>query len=186
MVSLPITHKDIKKFKKEHAKPDTVKKIEPLFFNPELVEEGEAHQLLVQALDWEERKEDKSEEIKEYQEIEGRIPEAYFPVCIKHILKGNLPDGRKRALFALMNFLIMMNWSWEEIEDRVNKWNKDNSPPLKEGYVRTQLKWHRRQRRKFPPPNCGDYYYNLGLPVGSCKDHKNPVSYAVRRYKSKR
>jgi len=180
LVSLPIETSEIKDFKKNQAKPENIKNVRDIFFNRELIKKGEAYQLLVQALDWGEQKHE-NKVTKEYSEIEGRISDIYFPPCINHILKGGMSDGRKRALFAIINFLKMMNWSWDEIEEKVREWNSTNSPQLKEGYVRTQLKWHNRQHRKFPPPNCGDYYYNIGVPLGTCKDHKNPVSYAVRK-----
>ncbi len=184
LVSLPVEASEIKGFKKEYAKPENVKEIKPIFFNPELVKKNEAHQLLVQALDWGEKEGDKTDKTNQvYKEIEDRIPEKYFSPCMVHLLKGGMLDGRKRALFALLNFLRMMNWSWDEIEEKVRKWNSTNSPPLKEGYIITQIKWNRRQHKKFPPPNCGDFYYNIDVPIGTCKNHNNPVSYAVRQIK---
>lgn len=183
LVSLPIKPKDIRNFKKDDARPENVEKAENIFFNSENVEKDEALQLLVQALDWSEKTKKRDSDgkgPKEYTEIEDKIPERYFPPCINYLLKG-LPDGRKRALFALINFLRMMNWPWEEIEEKIEEWNKGNSPRLKEGYIRTQVVWGKKQRKKYPPPNCGRFYYNIGVPVGTCKDHKNPVSYAVRK-----
>jgi len=61
-----------------------------------------------------------------------------------NILKG-LSDGRKRSLFLLLNFLVAMNWEWPDVEKEAIAWNGRNQPPLKDGYVRTQLRWHARQ-----------------------------------------
>ncbi len=184
LVSLPIKPDKILKFKKEDAHVSKIKDVKDIFFNSDLIGDDDGRQLLIQSLDWSETGPEKTGK-KEYEEIEGRISEKFFPPCINFILKGGMPDGRKRALFALINFLRMMNWSMDEIEEKVREWNSTNSPPLKEGYVRSQLSWQRRQHKKFPPPNCGDFYYSIGLSGGTCKDHKNPVSYAVRKVRSK-
>lgn len=183
LVSLPINPTQLNDFKREDASPKKIKDLKVKFFDSSLVKDGEAKHLLVQALDWQEKKPKTEERKVEYEEIEDRIPEKFFPPCINYILKG-MHDGRKRGLFALMNFLRMMNWPIDEIEEKVREWNSTNSPPLKEGYIRSQISWTKRQRKKFPPPNCGIFYTNIGVPVGTCKDHKNPVSYAVRKLKA--
>ena len=72
------------------------------------------------------------------------VPKELFPPCMHNILKG-LPDGRKRALFLLLNFLVAIHWEWPEVEKEAIAWNERNTPPLKDGYVRTQLRWHARQ-----------------------------------------
>lgn len=72
------------------------------------------------------------------------VPKELFPPCVHNALKG-LSDGRKRALFLLLNFLVSMQWEWGDVEKEIVAWNERNTPPLKDGYVRTQLRWHQRQ-----------------------------------------
>ncbi|MDP2907415.1 MAG: hypothetical protein Q8O03_05740, partial [Nanoarchaeota archaeon] len=65
------------------------------------------------------------------------------------------------------------------------KWNKNNYEPLKEGYVLSQISWHRKQSKSILPPNCDNksYYNDLRLCAkdGLCGKVKNPVNYAVRK-----
>ena len=65
------------------------------------------------------------------------------------------------------------------IEDKIYKWNKKNSPPLKKGYIRSQLIWHNRQGKTIPPPNCKEHYKGIGVcfPDSTCKRIKNPLTY---------
>ena len=69
--------------------------------------------------------EGKSEEVGE------AIPEQFFPPCIKKILLG-LRDGRKRAVFILLNFLRSVGWGYDAIEQRLQEWNKVNPEPVRE------------------------------------------------------
>jgi DNA primase large subunit len=184
LVSLPLNPKDISKFNRDWAKPENVKEINDSFFNPRYTTSGKASQLLIQAIDFMElEKESESKEFKEFQALDGKQPKERFPPCIKEILKG-LSDGKKRALFILLNFLKAANWDWPEIEAEIWEWNKKNNPQLKKGYIISQLSWHRRQPRKVPPPNCAAeaYYQNFGvcLPDEFCKRIKNPLSYLKR------
>ena len=45
------------------------------------------------------------------------------------MLEG-MADGRKRALFVLVNFLSSCNYSNEEIEVLIKEWNQRNREPL--------------------------------------------------------
>ena len=80
-----------------------------------------------------------------------------------------------------------MNWSFEDMEKRINDWNKKNYEPLKDSYVRSQLMWHKNQKQKILPPNCSNisYYTDLGVkcPDNICNKHKNPINYSLRRVK---
>ncbi len=31
--------------------------------------------------------------------------------------------------------------SWDQIENEISDWNKKNSDPLKEGYIKSQIDW---------------------------------------------
>ena len=51
--------------------------------------------------------------------------------------------------------------SWDQIENEISDWNK-NSDPLKEGYIKSQIDWHK-QHKIVPPPNCKSYYKEIGV-----------------------
>jgi len=177
LVSLTINPSEISKFEKDLAKPENIKEINSSFLSS--CKEDSASQLLVQALDWKDLKAPQQEESRQFAQIEGRVGETRFPPCMKLILNG-LSDGRKRGLFALLNFLKCCNWSWQEIEQKIREWNQEkNSEPLKEGYIISQLNWHRRNAQKVPPSNCREYYQEIGIcqPDNICKTIKNPLSY---------
>ena len=179
LASLPIEPKEISKFEKSWAKPENVWP-KDIFLNPDRVKANEAEQLIVQAIDWQQRTEEKGEKKSSGQKFEfsDKVPEEMFPPCMKLILSG-LSDGRKRSLFVLLNFFKSAKWPWEEIEKRIYDWNINNSPPLKTGYVKSQLAWHSRQQLKVPPPNCRQYFIELGVckPDTICDKIKNPISY---------
>ena len=181
LVSLTINPSEISEFEKSWAKPENIKEINDSFLSS--CKEGSASQLLVQALDWKELKAPQQEEARQFAQIEGKVHETRFPPCMKLILNG-LSDGRKRGLFALLNFLKCCNWSWQEIEQKIREWNQEkNSEPLKEGYIISQLNWHRRNASKVPPSNCREYYQEIGIcqPDDICKTIKNPLSYVKRK-----
>jgi len=194
LVSLPIKPENIEKFEKEQASPEKVK-IEEKFLIPK-VKLRDAEALIVEALDWAAKyKIEEKEELprpRKFMKIK-EIPENYFPPCVKnHILKG-LPDGRKRSVFILINFLRNMGWSAEKIEKKLSEWNERNYPPLRANYLRTQLRWHLRQERNLLPPNCDNpvFYLNFKVcdPDNICKGGtdkitiKNPINYAFRKMK---
>ncbi|NIO20409.1 MAG: hypothetical protein GTN76_06620 [Candidatus Aenigmarchaeota archaeon] len=218
LVSLPIKSDELEDFKKMDAKPEKVKFKEG-FLNRHKKEEADT--LVLESSDWwamksaDEKHEIINEQLEKLRRIgyrwidqedlkkfkvmgpEGRrkifIPEKLFPPCIKNISKG-LTDGKKRSLFTILNFLRSSNWNWEDIEKFVNEWNKKNNPPLRENYIRSQLRWHRARGKQILPPNClhPGWYEDFGVckPDTICggkeKTVKNPVNYAVRTIKKRK
>jgi len=188
LVSLPIRTKDIDDFTEELARPANVTKFDVRFLDTNNVEKGEAAQLLTQAFDWQIRTEEKfSDKPVQIVEYENKVPAEAFPPCMKLILAG-LEDGRKRSLFTLVNFLKSARWSNAEIEQFIYAWNEKNKPPLKTGYVRTQLAWHSRQNKKMPPPNCRRFYEDFGVckPDFICNKIRNPITYPRHKLGVKR
>jgi DNA primase large subunit len=195
-VSLPIKPEDLEKFEVEQALPEKVKVEEKFLVQKSSLHDAEP--LVIEALDWSSRHlvETKEEipKILVKKKIKA-IPEDYFPPCIKNILQG-LSDGRKRSLFILTNFLKNMGWSLDKIENKINEWNSKNVPPLRNSYLRTQLRWHFRQERNLLPPNCDNenFYKDIGVckPDEFCTDMgekiviKNPVNYPFKRLKKRK
>jgi|TARA_Y100000310_G_scaffold340551_1_gene436692 hypothetical protein len=190
LASIPIDPDKVLEFTKSEADP---KKVKINFSFLDKFEKDEASELVTAALDWNHERELKKNFIqsqknnitKEYDELSESIPEGFFPPCIKFGLNG-LKDGKKRFLFILINFLKCVAWPHDEIEKRIKEWNKNNPEPLKEGYILSQLSWHKRQKEKVLPPNCSNegYYKDLRIcdPDNLCSKIKNPVNYAVRQF----
>ena len=192
LASIPIDPETILDFKREQATPEKVT-TELKFLDS--YKEDEALTLLTRAYDWHHDREIRKNSNKEheestkkieYDEISEAIPEQFFPDEIKLGLKG-IKDGKKRFLFILINFLKCVGWPYDEIDKKVKEWNLNNPDPLKEGYVLSQLSWHKRQREKILPPNYTNvaYYGDIGLnPTENVKNKfKNPVNYAIRMFK---
>ncbi|UZE93585.1 MAG: hypothetical protein IB618_02300 [Candidatus Pacearchaeota archaeon] len=191
LASIVMRPEQIKAFHPAWAKPERVF-VKP--FMPEPKQE-EAKELLVQALDWKARKEASKEREKIEKKKRTPLPkikieklnEEMFPPCIKNILLGMKHDGRKRALFILINFFRSLDLSIEDIELKIKKWNKLNYRSLKENYIATQLQWFKKQEPRLPPNcNLNAYYLDLGVcpadsPSSICKKIKNPVNYVLRR-----
>lgn len=143
--------------------------------------DGEATELLRSALAWSNKKEQEQEKkfTKDYQNYSQidlkNITEDMFPKSIKKLLKG-LQEGRKRGLFVLLTFLKSLNFSPDYINDKVRIWNKKNTPQLKEGYVRSQIDWHLKQKKKILPPNYKNdsFYKDLKL-IDKYPEEKNPL-----------
>ncbi len=181
--SIVITKDQIQDFNPQDANPF---KISPVDFIP-LVKEGEASYLLESALNWKKGQEEKSEaEIKKkYSEFKAfdfkNVPEELFPQPIKKLLKG-ISEGRKRGLFILLTFLRSLNFSPEYLNIKIREWNKLNSPPLKEGYVKSQIDWHLRQKKKILPPNYSNqsFYKDLNL-LDTEPREKNPVVEVMKK-----
>lgn len=119
--------------------------------------------------------------------IADKIPEEFFPPCINNIFKG-LNDGRKRALFILINFLRCVGWEWKDIEERLKEWNEKNPEPLPDSYLRGQVNHAKKATEIIPPPNCENegYYKDILIctPDNLCPKYKNPVNYALVKSKS--
>jgi hypothetical protein len=181
LASVVLEKEEIENFNPRDADPWKVKTRE---FYP-MNEENEARRLLVDALAWKKTQKDweEKEETKKYsgmktnfedEKIEG-VTDEMFPKPIAKLLKG-LEDGKKRGLFVLLTFFKSIGFSAAEINERVKKWNEKNSPPLREGYVRAQIDWHMKQKKKILPPNYENaaFYKDLGL-LDKKPEVKNPL-----------
>jgi len=186
LASIVLKIEEIENFQLKDADP---MKAKVRNFMPD-VEEGEASELLVQALDWSKDNEINAGESDN--KIEGKyanykpiklksIDDKNFPPCVTNILKG-VSDGRKRSLFVLINFFRTIGMDKEDLEKRIYEWNKKNEVPLREGYIVTQLSWAYR-KKLIMPPNCKEFYEGIGIcqPDNLCKSIKNPVNYLVRK-----
>ncbi|MCX6709802.1 MAG: hypothetical protein NTV63_02490 [Candidatus Woesearchaeota archaeon] len=194
LISVPIPLDSISSFKREDAKPELVKVVEERFLDRNKAIPGEAKKLIVQAFDFSSKVEYDSREKEEAANSGKRkmeaptsaIPESFFPPCIKKILEG-LTDGRKRAIFTLVNFLSSVGWNYDEIESRLALWNKKNSEPLRENYLVGQIRYHRQMKKNVLPPNCANkmYYSEIGVcaPDSLCGKIKNPANYAIIRFR---
>ncbi len=185
LISVPLDYKNLDTFTKELAHHKKVI-VEQKFFKK--AEPNEASELVIQAFDWHQKnkKDDTPFEIrKEYDLPKIKISEKNFPPCIKLILAGIKEDGRKRALFILINFLKSSGYEMKDIVTLVTKWNQKNYEPLKEGYIQSQISWHRRQKQIVLPPNCDHSAYYKDLLICKqnpfCRKIKNPVNYAKLR-----
>ncbi|MEM1535847.1 MAG: hypothetical protein QXQ82_01505 [Candidatus Pacearchaeota archaeon] len=183
LVSCVINPEQLKTFHLNWAKPERV------FPKPFLkqVEKNEASELLLQAIDWytkKQKQEKRTIKTEQKTEIITKIPldQETLPPCIKKILEGMKQDGRKRALFVLINFSRSLGTGLEELEKLIEEWNKKNYKPLRESYIKAQLNWFKKQEPKLPP-NCKQYYQDLMIcePDNLCNKIKNPVSYAIRK-----
>ncbi|MFH1275939.1 MAG: DNA primase small subunit domain-containing protein [Candidatus Woesearchaeota archaeon] len=184
LVSLPIDPEKVMEFEKQMADPNKIITSTFTFLDRNIQEES-ARRLLVQALDFEVKVEEEYKPEKEYDEmvITSPITEEFFPPCIKQILNG-LGDGRKRAVFCLINFLGKIGWNKNDIEDFVKKWNSEKNPdPLREVYIKGQLNHFKPGERL--PPNCNNdgYYKEIGVKCEGCLKFKNPVNYTLWRWR---
>jgi hypothetical protein len=185
LASVVLNEKELEKFTLKDADPMKVK-IKNFDPNPE---EGEAAELVMQALDWaktsgfeNENGKSASGRYANFKPIKlNKILEKNFPPCIKKILQG-MGDGKKRALFALINFFRSIGMEKNELEKKIYEWNEKQETPLKKGYVHSQLTWSYR-RKPVLPPNCKEFYRDLGVcfPDQTCSRIKNPVNYIIRK-----
>ena len=187
LVSVPINPDKILEveFTKAVAIPKQVKVSKHIFLDRSNVKKGEAAKLLVQGLDFkpvEEELEIKQE--KKFDELEEKTPFDLFPPCIKMMDKG-IKDGKKRAVFVLVNFLRKVGWNYEDIEEYLKKWNEKNQESLREVNILGQLRYHKANKKSMLPPNCAsaNYYPDIGVccPDNLCKSVKNPVAYVRRK-----
>ncbi len=128
-----------------------------------------------------------SKEPKAFSAHNVKVPEENFPPCVKKIL-GGIADGRKRAVFILINFLRTSGYNWDEIDEKLAAWNEKNPEQLPEAYWKGQLgyaKTHEIPEQNKLPPNCDNagYYKDIKIctPDGICDKIKNPVSYGIRK-----
>ena len=186
LASIVIDSDKIKDFEMKDADP---MKIEIKDFNPD-VKEGEATELVIQAMDWFQENKIRRGVVEE--KITGKyadykplklenLSEDNFPPCVKRILNG-IVDGRKRALFILIHLFRSIGMDKEEIEKKIYEWNKKNEHPLNEGYIKSQLQWAYR-KKPIMPQNCKEFYQGIGVcvPDNLCDKIKNPVNYVVKK-----
>jgi hypothetical protein len=182
LASIVLKPEEIENFQLIDASPMKLSKENIRNFMPNS-KEGEASELLVQALDW--YRENNREIVRSEADFKpiklDSIREENFPPCVKNILKG-ISDGKKRAVFILINLFRSVGMDRDELEKRIYEWNKKNEVPLKEGYIQTQLSWAYR-KKPIMPPNCKEFYEGIGVcqPDSFCKLIKNPVNYLVRK-----
>ncbi len=190
LASIVILKENLNNFSIKDADPLNVKILD---FYPK-AKKDEATTLLLDAIDFQEnldrkkevKKAIKYENKKEFKKIEIKnIKDENFPPAIKKILKG-MSDGKKRALFILLNFFRSLNIGMEDIEKRINDWNKLNNPKLKDNYITSQLIWHSRHEAVLPPNFNNPIYKEIG--VYEMDDLsmkvKNPVNYVVKKSRS--
>lgn len=184
LVSLPLTPDALKGFRREDADPAKVK-VSTRFMSSGKEREGET--LFAEGLDWFAHHRPRQAPPGKKRMITTKVPADRFPPCMK-IIEGGLQDGKKRAVFILINFLRSMKWEWEEIEAYLGDWNKKNTPPLPEQYLVTSVRYYR-NKKHFPPPNCTqEWYVSMGVckpdaVCGSRESIKNPVNYPFRKRK---
>lgn len=189
--------KDVKSFTKDMARQDGIM-VDFGFLDREVKKKGSAGGLLVEAFDWDMNNRSRETLIKESKVAEYTsdakrefsmptvaIKEEFFPPCINKLLLGCPEDGRKRAVFMLINFLRSAGWDWEKVTEALEKWNEANYESLREGYIRSQISWAKKQNKSLLPPNCDNeaYYKGMGIccPDGLCQYVKNPVNYMLKR-----
>jgi len=180
LASIVLNPDEIADFQLKDANPMKVK-IKNFMPN---AEEGEASELLMQALDWNKESVSFKEVSKnfDYKPIKiDNLSERDFSPSIKKILQG-VDDGRKRSLFILLNLFRSVGIEKDELEKRIYAWNKKNKIPLKEGYIKSQLVWSYKNKI-VPPPNFDkDYYKGIGvIPTEEELRYKNPISYIIKK-----
>ena len=179
LASVVIDKNQISDFQPKDADPLKVKIKK---FLPDC-KEGEASRFLIRALDW--NRENNFEERKkniEYKPIQiTDRSEKNFPPCIRKILSG-VKDGKKRSVFALINFLRSIGTEKDELEKIIYSWNEKNEPKLHIGYIKSQISWAFK-RKPIMPPNCKEFYQGIGacVPDSTCNVIRNPVNYIVRK-----
>ena len=186
LASIVLRKDQIDSFSPRDADPLRVKIFD---FMPENFE-GEGKRLLTSALEW--KKNSEKEEEKTYKKYDGTenldiegVSEDMFPKPIKKLLLG-LKEGKKRGLFILLSFLKSLNFPPDYINQKAREWNKLNDPPLREGYVKSQIEWHLRQKRRILPPNYDNpgFYKDMGLLDYPPKE-KNPISEVIKQLRKR-
>ena len=183
LASIPVELSRIEAFEKEEADTAWVVVSDKLvFLDSRTVVPGEAGILLIEAYDAtaKQLEEKKPRSQRDFELPKTPVASELFPPCINIIL-GGLEDGRKRAMFILLNFLSNMGWSYDEIEKFMMDWNERNKPPMKEGLLVSHLSNFKRSGPAKLPPNCDKdgYYKSMGVcqPDLLCKRIKNPANY---------
>ncbi len=180
LVSLPLDPGEILQFRKSAAEPDSLRRSPFVFLDNSSAAQSEAGRLILMAFDHRAATNASNETEKKFASVEGEVPAQLFPPCIKRILAG-LEDGKKRALFILINFLSQTGYGHDRMEELLTEWNHRNREPLREVLIKGQLRY--RKNSSALPPNCDNeaYYRALGvcLPDSFCPRIRNPVNYAL-------
>lgn len=180
LASVPVDIDKILEFEREDAKPEGLQVSEIKFLDAAVCKPNEAAKLLQEAFDEDPLIEvDKISFDKEYEVPQSAVPVEFFPPCILRMLNG-MQDGKKRALFSMINFLDSLGWSNENIRKLIHDWNEKNEEPLREAYINGQLSHHKNKKKHMLPQNCKSYYEDLRVcfPDMICKKIKNPVNYS--------
>jgi hypothetical protein len=186
LASIPIPLDGVLSFNKSFADP---KKLSPNvvsipFLDRSGVTTFEATNLLREAFDHASQNIFSSSPLPKIEIPKEAILKDFFPPCISS-LSAPLEDGKKRALFILVNFFRSVGWSKEQITQFIYDWNDDHPEPLREQYLKGQLSQIRSNKKILPPPSCSnkDYYKSLLVcsPDGFCPRIKNPAQYAKRK-----
>ncbi len=188
LVSVPIDPAKVKEFKFDDAKPSNVKVNDFIFLDRTNVKKNEALQFLNSAFDFkpliESDKKKYDSKYKDVQQFQQAVPLDFFPPCIHNILAG-MEDGKKRAMFILVNTLINVGWNTEEIDKLLHEWNDKNPDQIRETILSSHIRYHTRPGKTAPPPNCANEMYYKGLhictPDGLCARCKNPLQYIKKR-----
>jgi hypothetical protein len=187
LVSIPIDPERILAFDKSTAAPEHVTLPVP-YIRRETAAKNEAYKLFIKAFDFvakttvQKTERDEYTPRKEFEVPTQALSETLFPPCMKLAAQG-LTDGKKRALFAIVNFLTSVGWDYDKISEWLKEWNKKNPEPLSETIIEGHVRYHKQAKKKMLPPNCRQYWQDLSLchPDGLCNRIKNPVSYATRK-----
>jgi len=184
LASVVINENEIVNFEPKNADP---LKIKVKNFLPDSAE-GEASELVRRALDWYRQESNSSKEQSPKETREDfkpikidKLSDSYFPPSIQKILLG-IDDGKKRALFVLLNLFRSIGMERDELEKRIFEWNKKNKLPLKDGYIKSQVAWSYRNKIVLPPNFDKDYYKGIGIvPTDEELKIKNPVNYILKK-----
>ena len=187
LVSLPINPFRVLSFEREQATPENVVPA-LLFLDDANTVQGEATELVLSALEFKPQIKSMLSSRTTFNQsnketpITQKVPLELFPPSILKMLEG-LKDGKKRALFVLINFLNSVGWNYDEIDELLHVWNEKNQDPLRETVLKSQLTYHRTQRKKALPPNYSQtmYYEDLGVIDAEELKYKNPVAYVKKR-----
>ena len=194
LVSLPIDPRKIMDFQRADATHELFKISTYRFLDKDNLEEGNATELFDDAFRWiSNRKHDDAmrEEFSRKRQtkthlltVESAIPEMFFPPCI-NLINNGMDDGKKRALFVLINFYTSVGWGYDEIEKKLIEWNEKNKEPIRMNYLLGQLRYHKQIKKKALPPNCDNAMYmkDMGVcrPDNFCPRIKNPAQYTTRK-----
>lgn len=177
--SIVLKEEELKNFKPTDADPLKIREVRS--YMPQIFIPGQAKDLLMQALDYAEKKEPKEKKFTgESIDLKGlKITEEMFPPTIKKLMQGMKSDGRKRALSVILSFFSSLEFPKEFIEEKIEEWNKKNYHPLKEGYIKSQIDWYCKNKR-LPPNYDKPIYKEFGNLSPEETQIKNPINYTIR------